>query len=153
MNALNNKVPPVILLLFFSLIVWWISSFSALEKTNPIILQALSLSTLIIALIFSISGIVSFRFAKTTANPLKPETASSLVNTGIYRISRNPMYVGFGFFILSLSIYFASPLSLLSLIVFVLYMTEFQIKPEEKSLDDLFGEEFKSYKRNVRRWL
>lgn len=108
---------------------------------------------LILGIGFCLSGVLSFRRAKTTVNPLKPETASSLVSSGIYRFSRNPMYVGFALFPVAWAIYLASPWSMVGVLGFVSYMNRFQIAPEERAMEALFGETFTRYKSKVRRWL
>ncbi len=102
---------------------------------------------------FCIAGVVSFRQAKTTVNPLKPEKASSLVSSGIYRVSRNPMYVGFALFLLAWAVYLASLWALAGVAGFVLYINRFQIVPEERALKSLFGDEFEDYRMRVKRWL
>jgi len=102
---------------------------------------------------FCIGGVVSFRRAKTTVNPLKPETASALVSSGIYQVSRNPMYVGFALFLVAWAVYLSSPLALVGVIGFVLYINRFQIQPEERALAALFAAEFERYKNSVRRWV
>ena len=107
----------------------------------------------LIGAFFCLAGVVSFRRAKTTVNPLKPEAASALVNSGIYRISRNPMYVGFALFLVAWAVYLSSPWALVGVVGFVLYINRFQIQPEERALAALFAEEFERYKRSVRRWV
>ena len=153
MRVLENKIPPPLVALIFAIIMWWLSSFSTAGNLNPVTRLVLSSLIVVVAIFFCLSGIISFRRAKTTVNPLKPETASSLVNSGIYRISRNPMYVGLALFLVSLSVYLSSPLSILGVIGFILYINEYQIKPEERALMDIFGAEFSIYKSKVRRWL
>ncbi len=99
-------------------------------------------------------GVASFRHAKTTVNPTKPTQVSSLVVNGIYRVSRNPMYLGFLFLLISWAFFLANVLALLlGPPVFVGYMNRFQIVPEEETLSLLFGDDFVSYKSMVRRWL
>ncbi|BAU77218.1 putative protein-S-isoprenylcysteine methyltransferase [Metapseudomonas furukawaii] len=100
-----------------------------------------------------LAGVLSFRLANTTVNPLKPETASSLVSSGVYRYTRNPMYLGFAVALVAWSIYLGSLVALLGVLGFVLYMNRFQIIPEEHALASLFREEFAAYRRRVRRWL
>jgi len=109
--------------------------------------------SLIIGLFFNFAGGISFRSAKTTGNPDRPENASSLVTSGIYRITRNPMYVGLLFLLLAWTTWLGSLFGLVIIIVFQLYMTRFQIIPEEKALSELFPEQFKDYCTQVRRWL
>lgn len=102
---------------------------------------------------FCIAGVVSFRRAKTTVNPLKPETTSALVTSGIYRVSRNPMYVGFALFLVAWAVYLSSPWALVGVVGFVLYIDRFQIQPEERALTVLFAADFERYKNSVRSWV
>ncbi|HEX6927780.1 MAG TPA: isoprenylcysteine carboxylmethyltransferase family protein, partial [Gammaproteobacteria bacterium] len=82
-----------------------------------------------------------------------PGRASALVVAGIYRRSRNPMYLGFALLLLALGIHLRSLSALLILPAFVLYMNRFQIAPEERALEARFGEEYNVYRQSVRRWL
>ena len=102
---------------------------------------------------FCVAGVVSFRRAKTTVNPLKPETTSALVTSGIYQVSRNPMYVGFALFLVAWAVYLSSPWALVGVVGFVQYIDRFQIQPEERALAVLFAAEFERYKNSVRKWV
>ena len=102
---------------------------------------------------FSAAGVTAFRRASTTLNPTKPEAASSLVTGGIYRITRNPMYVGLLFVLIGWTVFLCAPWVLAGPLAFVAYMTHFQIAPEERVLASIFGEAYASYKARVRRWL
>ncbi|MDR6576679.1 protein-S-isoprenylcysteine O-methyltransferase Ste14 [Pseudomonas extremaustralis] len=84
---------------------------------------------------------------------MQPQQASALVEAGIYRYSRNPMYLGFAIILAAWALVLASPLTLLGVVAFVLYMNRFQITPEEWALEALFGESFARYRARVRRWL
>ena len=95
----------------------------------------------------------SFKEHNTTINPIKIETASSLVVSGIFNYSRNPMYLGMVLILLGLSLKFNLIGGLIFTTLFILFITNFQIKPEEKAMQKIFGEEFLSYKNKVRRWL
>jgi protein-S-isoprenylcysteine O-methyltransferase Ste14 len=101
----------------------------------------------------SIAGIIAFRLARTTINPMKPEATSSLVRSGIYRFTRNPMYLGLCLLLIAWAVFLACPWALLGPLAFVLYMNRFQIGPEERALSALFGEEYSAYRSTVRRWL
>lgn len=101
----------------------------------------------------AIAGIVSFRLAKTTVNPLKPETATSLVSSGIFGVTRNPMYLGLLLALVAWTLYLASPVALLGPVAFWLYITRFQIIPEERAMTKLFGNDFTAYRAKVRRWI
>lgn len=104
-------------------------------------------------LAFSVAGVASFRQARTTVNPINPEGVTALVVSGVYRVTRNPMYLGFLCFLLAEIAWLAHPLALLGAPAFVLYMNRFQIAPEERVLAARFGAEFSTYTRRVCRWL
>ena len=100
-----------------------------------------------------IAGILAFRKSQTTVNPSKPELATSLVTTGIYRWTRNPMYMGMCFVLIAWGVFLSSLPAIALVFGFVLYMSRFQIAPEEAVLLKMFGEKFATYKNQVRRWL
>ena len=153
MHILENRIPPPLVALVFGLAMWGIASTAptvpAGDSSQLIAASAITL----IGAFFCIAGVVSFRLAKTTVNPLKPEKATSLVSTGIYQVSRNPMYVGFALFLLAWAVYLASLWALIGVPGFVLYMNRFQIAPEERALLSLFGGEFEEYRLRVKWWL
>lgn len=101
----------------------------------------------------AMGGVRSFRRAETTINPLKPETSAALVVTGIYSVTRNPMYLGMALVLFAWAVYLSSVWSLLGPVLFALYITRFQIIPEERALDRLFGASYAAYRQRVRRWL
>jgi protein-S-isoprenylcysteine O-methyltransferase Ste14 len=84
---------------------------------------------------------------------MKPASASVLVDGGIYRLTRNPMYLGFLVVLLGWAIFLSNIVAFLLLPAFVYYMNRFQIKPEEKALVARFGQTFTAYKTRVHRWL
>jgi protein-S-isoprenylcysteine O-methyltransferase Ste14 len=153
MRILENRIPPPVVAAIFGLAMWGISTrvpgIEAGESSRVIAASAFAL----IGVFFCIAGVISFRRAKTTVNPLKPETATSLVTSGIYQVSRNPMYVGFALLLAAWAVYLASPWALVGVPGFVLYINRFQIVPEERALSVLFGVEFERYKSKIRRWL
>src|SRR5690606_37573393 len=101
----------------------------------------------------SLTGIATFRRARTTIDPKNPAEASSLINSGIYRYSRNPMYLGVLLVLVGWVFYLGNLLSILGIFIFIAYITRFQIIPEERLLEEKFQAKFLSYKNNVRRWL
>jgi protein-S-isoprenylcysteine O-methyltransferase Ste14 len=104
-------------------------------------------------LLVDVAGILSFMRARTTVNPLKPASASTLVTAGIYRFTRNPMYLGMLLLLLGWAVYLANIASFIVVPIYVLYLNRFQIGPEERALASLFGERYAGYKLQVRRWL
>ena len=121
------------------------------ENTQVLTLLSYVLFLLGLGILFSAAR--SFKEHQTTINPIKIETASSLVVSGIFNYSRNPMYLGMALILLGLSLKFNLIGGLIFTTLFILFITNFQIKPEEKAMQKIFGEEFLSYKNRVRRWL
>lgn len=98
-------------------------------------------------------GLLAFRRQRTTVNPLSPHAASELVCTGIYRFSRNPMYLGQLVFLAAWAVWLDNPVALIGLPACAAYLTRFQILPEERILAEKFGEAYADYRRRVRRWI
>ncbi len=103
--------------------------------------------------IVALLGVWAFKRVQTTVLPHCPEQSSTLVTGGIYRYTRNPMYLGLVIFLLGFAGFLGSIAGLLWLVVFTVYLTQFQIKPEERVLAKKFASEFSDYQRRVRRWI
>jgi protein-S-isoprenylcysteine O-methyltransferase Ste14 len=151
MKWLELKIPPLLVALVFGVLNWIIPFQNKID--NTMVLYVVSLILFSIGSIVSILGVWEFRKQKTTVNPMSPQESNSLVIKGVYAFTRNPMYLGFLFWLLSLGVFLGSPISLILATGFVLYMNCFQIVPEERSLEKKFGEEFQIYKKSVRRWI
>jgi protein-S-isoprenylcysteine O-methyltransferase Ste14 len=150
---LELKVPPPVVFLFMAGLSWLASCAApTLGFTFPH-RNAIALALFAAGICVSMLGVTSFRRAGTTINPLKPEKSSALVMSGIYRYTRNPMYLGLLLVLLGWSSFLANTLAFIFLPVFILYMNRFQIHPEERVLDSIFGQEFAAYRSKVRRWL
>lgn len=100
-----------------------------------------------------ISAVVSFKKSETTVDPSHPEDASHLVTYGVYRLTRNPMYLALAIMLIAWGFYLGNFYSLIAVLAFILYITKFQIKPEEKVLAAKFGEDYQRYRLRVRRWI
>ena len=98
-------------------------------------------------------GVMAFRRARTSCSPLRPEAASHLVCAGIYRRTRNPMYLGMLLLLLGWGALLANALALVFAVAFVPLMNRLQIGPEERTLAERFGAEFAAYRAAVRRWI
>ncbi len=153
MSFLELKIPPPLVALITGLAMWGLDRFT----TH---LDALVDIRFYSAGIFALGGVVlmglsfvGFAKAKTTVNPLSPDKASALVTTGVYGFSRNPIYVADMLLLFAWGFYLANPFSLVLAFGFVVYLTRFQIVPEERALETLFGEDYLAYKTRVRRWL
>ena len=101
----------------------------------------------------ALAGVIAFRRAETTIHPLQPERTTALVQSGIYRYSRNPMYLGLLCVLLAWALWLAAPVALIGPLIFIVWIQHLQIRPEERALSDLFGDEFNAYRQRVRSWL
>lgn len=146
-------LPPPLQGLIAAIAIWLLAKHS--HCCSPELAFSKVMGGLLIALGLSIDLICTFNFfrAKTTINPLKPDNTSSLVTTGLYRYSRNPMYLGLLIILLGWTLIQGNVLGLIIVALFVTSITQIQIKPEEIALEKKFGEEFKRYKTAVRRWI
>ncbi|MFT6632211.1 MAG: protein-S-isoprenylcysteine O-methyltransferase Ste14 [Bacteriovoracaceae bacterium] len=96
--------------------------------------------------VVSFLGVLQFRKVKTTVNPLRPQDCNNLVQSGIYKYSRNPMYLVFFFSGYCRLLFLVNRMALVSIVIFVSYINHFQIIPEEPFLEEKFGENFLLYK-------
>ena len=148
---MNNKIPPPIIALVCALGILF---------SKPFFKEYSNVNNSSISILFFLIGIACFFFAiklfnkhNTTISPLKPEKATSLIVSGIYMYSRNPMYLGMLFILISTSIRFNIIGGIISISTFIIYITKFQIIPEEEQLKRIFGEKFLNYKKKTRMWL
>lgn len=153
LKSLELKVPPLIVVIAAGLAMWatarMLPGFSFQIRGSAWI--ALILAGLGIGIV--VAGVTGFKIHRTTMNPLKPQAATTIVTTGIYRFTRNPMYLGIVLVLVGWTVYLANVAAAPWLIAFVTYMTKFQIEPEERALQALFGQEYAEYAAKVRRWL
>lgn len=150
---LELKIPPPIVAVAMAAAMWGLArAFAGFDVSNGVRIP-LAVGLAIAGFLLSGWGIVSFRRARTTINPHKPGEASALVSSGPYRFTRNPMYAGLLLVLLAWAAFLSSMPALLGPIAFVLYLNRFQIAPEERTLQWLFGSEYLAYKSRVRRWL
>ncbi|MGC1174824.1 methyltransferase family protein [Polaromonas sp.] len=153
MTTLELKIPPPAVALAIALLMWFTAFLFGFIPIPLGYRLGAALALLVIGQGISISGIVAFRRAKTTINPLKPDTSSALVTGGIYRFTRNPMYLGLLLTLLGWAAFLASPPALVFLFLYVVYINRFQIEPEERMLSSLFSADYAAYKTRVRRWV
>ena len=133
-------------------LLMWLIAFPALDFALPgrAVVAAVFF---IAALVTGLPAVLGFRRAKTTVNPLNPEASTALVTSGVFRWTRNPMYLAMLLVLLAWACIVSNWAALAMLPLFVAYLNRFQIAPEERALQARFGTEFESYRRKVRRWL
>jgi len=152
-SKLALKVPPVVVLLVVLIAVYIHDQLFPLGNILGESRYMLAQVLFALAVFIAIAGIVSFKRAKTTVNPVQIEKASSLVTSGMFRITRNPMYLGMLLLVIGFAIRLDNPIALIWAVVFQQYMNRFQIFPEERMLAFLFGDAYENYMTRVRRWL
>lgn len=152
MRALELKVPPAVVVVTCGAIMWGISRLTPAASIEVSDLQIAALGLALAGVVLAIMAVCSFRANHTTVDPRTPGEASKLVVGGVYRWSRNPMYLGMLLLLAAWALFLSNAAALFLLPAFVAYMTAFQIKPEERILLSKFGESYAQYKSAVRRW-
>jgi len=152
-RALELKVPPLALVVVVAALMWGASYGTPKLDFSLPAKSFLSASLVLLGVVTCLSGVVSFRRVKTTVNPTKPDATTSLVVSGIYKYTRNPMYVGFVLVLLGWAAFLSNLAALALVPVFIVYMNRFQIQPEERVLSSLFPHEYPTYRAKVRRWV
>ena len=155
MHRLETKIPPVVIGAAAATLGWLVGLLdldgSPLDNsTGSIVAVALA----VLGVLIAVFGILQFRRAETTVNPHSIDKASNMVTSGIYRFTRNPMYLGMLLDVV------ASCFGLGTIIgaavaagTFVVVLTRLQIRPEERMLDDRFGVVYAQYRAQTRRWI
>lgn len=152
MKALELKVPPVVQALLVALLMWLASKLTPSLATSIPGHFLLGVGFVIAGAGCALSGVWAFRMAKTTVDPMQPESTVTIVSSGIYSVSRNPMYLGFLLALAGWALLLSHSLAFLLLPMFVAYMNRFQIAPEERALLLKFGNVYSDYLKSVRRW-
>ena len=148
---MNNKIPPPIVTLISGLAIYL--SRNLFPDHYGLVLDFFSILLLICGIIIIRTAFLSFKNHQTTINPLNLTKTSSLVNTGIFKYTRNPMYLGMVFILISLALKFNLYGGIIVVLLFCSFITKFQIVPEENAMENIFGKEYKKYKKTTRRWL
>ena len=153
MPNLDHRIPPLVLVAAAALLMWLLARH--LPETSIAVhgqrFAAIAIAAL--GVFVCVAGVLEFRRARTTVNPMNPVAASSLVARGVYRYSRNPMYLGFAVMLTGWAVFLGNVLSLPVIVVFIGYLNRFQIGPEERAMETRFGPEFDAYRSKVRRWI
>jgi protein-S-isoprenylcysteine O-methyltransferase Ste14 len=153
MRSLELKLPPVPLTAIFAAAMFGVSAVTPAARFMIPGRTGIATGLALLAAVMALAGVHAFRVNKTTVNPLNPGAASAVVSSGVYRYSRNPMYLGFLLALAAWAIYLSNALAAVFLPAFVAYMNRFQIKPEERRLLAKFGPAFSQYLAAVRRWV
>ncbi len=151
--SLNLKIPPVAQGVIAAALIWMCSGYIPLYIIN------FPYQVVIVAILFFIGGVVAllgvyaFRKMSTTVDPRYPDKASTLVVIGIYKYSRNPMYLGILLVLLGWALFLGAISGFVVPVVFVVAINQLQIKPEERALKEMFQDSYADYTKSVRRWI
>ncbi|WP_087021656.1 methyltransferase family protein [Thaumasiovibrio subtropicus] len=153
MKTLALKVPPPMLFVTALGVMYGVSLYTPHWQVDVVVARYTSIGLFSLGLSIAIAATVAFKRHKTTVDPRHPEKSSSLVTKGIYRFTRNPMYLCLVLWLVCWAIYLHSPVALIIVTLFIVYLTQYQIKPEERMLSARFGKPYLKYTTRVRRWL
>ena len=145
------KIPPPLIVLVLIVSIYF--SSKKIDLINIPLQLEISILILSAGILIFVNPVLQFIKSKTTVNPIQFEEVNKLVTSGIFKYSRNPMYLGMLMIVLSTSIFYLNIYSILTPLLFMLWINKFQIKREEEFLIEKFGDEYLSYKKKTRRWI
>lgn len=154
MQSLELKIKPPIVAVIAIIIMFGLDYWLPNDKLGVGQYRlGMALGLILIGLMLAMTGVKKFIQAETTIHPDLKHATNKLVTNGIYRLSRNPMYLGMLLNLLAIAVWLNNWLTIGVCIGFVCYITQFQIKPEERFLQQKFGKQYTDYCQKVRRWL
>jgi protein-S-isoprenylcysteine O-methyltransferase Ste14 len=153
MQALELKIPPPLVAALTAVSMWGISKLPPAIALPELVRTVTALPMALAGAALTGAGLLAFRHARTTVNPMKPQSAALLVRSGVYSISRNPMYLGLLVVLVAWAAFLSTVWAPLGPLVYVLYINRFQIAPEERILSAKFGASYAEYKARVRQWI
>jgi len=152
LKRIETKIPPPMLAASFVFCMWVADQYFPRSVLGETVRISVATGFILFGALSVVLAVVSFAKAKTTVNPLQPEKAGTLVTTGIYQYTRNPMYLGMLCALLAWGVFLANGFSLALAILFVPVTNLLQILPEERAMELNFREHYIAYKAKVRRW-
>ncbi|MEE9444524.1 MAG: isoprenylcysteine carboxylmethyltransferase family protein [Cocleimonas sp.] len=153
MKALELKIPPPVYAIIIGASMWWLNQALPMAHWIDSPWNNMGLVIIVLAIVLDSSSLYLFIKKQTTINPMRPTSTQGLVTAGLYQYTRNPMYVGLLTILLGYAVWLGSVTPFLVLPLFYWLITTMQIKPEERILEEKFGQEYLDYKSKVRRWL
>lgn len=147
------KIPPDVVWLAAAALCWVASLLSPGVRLDMQLRIAVSGALVAGGVALIVAARIRLSRAHTTWRPTEPERTSALVTDGVYRVSRNPVYLGMAVILIGWAVWLASPLALAVTALFVVYLDRFQIRPEERVLAATMGDQYRRYAARVRRWV
>jgi len=152
-SRLELKVPPDVVWVIVAGLMWWASTTTPRLVVPMPLRNGLAVALTVLGVWVMVSARAALERAGTTWHPTTPDKATSLVTSGVYGFSRNPVYLGMLLVIMGLAVLLTSPAALAVSALFVVYLDRFQIRPEERALTEILGQEYLDYAKRVRRWI
>jgi protein-S-isoprenylcysteine O-methyltransferase Ste14 len=152
-HSLENRIPPPLIVVLIGAAMAVIALFTPALEIGSNVRYTVGGIAIALGALVGFQGVRAFWRNKTTISPVDLESTSSLVTSGVFRFSRNPMYVGFTAMLVGWAVCLAAPWALVGPIAFVLFTNRFQIIPEERAMRDKFGQAYEDYQAQVRRWI
>lgn len=152
MDKLNLKVPPAVVFLVCLALLLMIDNYLPGPSLPEVPIWIIAVPV-IVGIVVALAGVIQFSMRSTTVNPHRPGNTTTLVTNGVYRFTRNPMYLGLLLLLVAVVLKYGNILGVLIVALFILYMNRFQIIPEEQAMEEKFGEAYQTHKKNVRRWI
>lgn len=146
---MENRIPPPILTLVLAMAMWPLAA----EAPSPLWRTVTAIGIFLLAAFFGLPALRAFRGAGTTIDPVRIDRASALVTGGIYRVTRNPMYVSLTLMLCSWALWLGGSWVWTGPVFLALWLDRFQIRPEERVMSARFGDAYLRYRGEVRRWL
>jgi protein-S-isoprenylcysteine O-methyltransferase Ste14 len=153
MQRWEHKIPPPLIALGMAMAMWAIALETPGMTFDPPGRIVLAVLCALLGIAVVVSGIMSFVKARTTVNPIEIAKVSAFVHVGMFRVTRNPMYLGMAVILLGWAVFLGNLAALAGIAAFVAIITRIQIIPEERVLAQRFGEDYAAYRRRVRRWI
>jgi protein-S-isoprenylcysteine O-methyltransferase Ste14 len=147
------RIPPPVVAALTAVMMWamaWLLPLGHVAAPGNV---HVAIGVAVLGILIGAAALAQFRSARTTVNPMTPDASTALVAGGVYQVTRNPMYLGMALILLGWALYLSNVAALVGLPIFVLYITRFQIVPEERALEARFGSAFSAYRQSVRRWI
>ena len=153
MVNMHKLIPPPVVVAFIGGLMWGISQWLTFGAWSVVWQKVFALVLLVVGVALMVGAAGSFFRVKTTINPMRPAQTTSLVTTGLFGFSRNPIYLGDLLLLIALFFWLGNVINIIFLPLFVWLINRFQIEPEERALSQLFGDTYRDYCKKVRRWV
>ena len=153
LSKLETKIPPPVYGIATAALIWWLAKAAPSLTLIPSSISKLGIALIIVGVLIDVYALVQFIKQRTTPNPLSPQNANDIVISGLYKFSRNPMYLGLLLSLTGWAIYQANLIGFVCLPIFIWLINTLQITPEERILLEKFGDSYQQYLTKVRRWI